>query len=72
MSPLGAVVAAPIVLYRTLVSPLLPARCRFYPSCSQYALEAVTKHGAGRGLALAARRFLRCHPWNPGGVDLVP
>jgi len=72
MSPLGAVVAAPIVLYRTLVSPLLPARCRFYPSCSQYALEAVTKHGAGRGLALAARRLLRCHPWNPGGVDLVP
>lgn len=58
--------------YQLLVSPLLGPRCRFYPSCSAYAVEAITVHGAIRGLWLAARRLLRCHPWNPGGVDLVP
>lgn len=49
-----------------------PSRCRFYPSCSQYTLEAVTSHGVVRGLWLGARRIGRCHPWNPGGVDPVP
>ncbi len=58
--------------YQLGLSPLLGPRCRFYPSCSQYALEAVDSHGVLRGLWLAARRVGRCHPWHPGGVDLVP
>lgn len=58
--------------YQRFVSPLLPARCRFYPSCSQYALEAVGRHGLIRGSWLAARRLLRCHPFHPGGFDPVP
>jgi putative membrane protein insertion efficiency factor len=62
----------PIRLYQLIISPLLGQRCRFYPSCSQYALEAIQKHGAVRGLALGARRLVKCHPFNPGGVDLVP
>jgi len=62
----------PIRAYRYLISPMLPPRCRFYPSCSAYALEALSRHGALRGGWLATRRLCRCHPWNPGGVDLVP
>jgi uncharacterized protein len=58
--------------YRLLISPLYGQVCRYYPSCSAYALEAVTEHGAARGSWLALRRVLRCHPWAPGGVDLVP
>ena len=58
--------------YQLLLSPLLGPRCRFYPSCSAYALQAVQVHGALRGSWLAARRLGRCHPWNPGGVDHVP
>ncbi|GAB3819901.1 membrane protein insertion efficiency factor YidD [Micromonospora zhanjiangensis] len=70
---LGArVLAWPIVAYRRWISPALPARCRFYPSCSAYALEAVARHGALRGTVLAARRLLRCHPFHPGGFDPVP
>ena len=65
-------VAAPIVLYRRWISPALPARCRFYPSCSAYALEAVQTHGAIKGLGLAIWRLLRCHPFNAGGYDPVP
>ncbi len=61
-----------IVAYQRLVSPFLGPRCRFYPSCSQYAKEAVLKHGLVRGVSLAVRRLLRCHPWNAGGVDFVP
>jgi putative membrane protein insertion efficiency factor len=68
----GRVVAAPIVAYRRWVSPVIPARCRFYPTCSTYALEAVAVHGAGRGIWLAIRRLLRCHPFHPGGYDPVP
>lgn len=64
--------ALAIVLYQRLVSPFLGPRCRFYPSCSQYAKEAVLKHGVLRGVGLAVRRILRCHPWNAGGIDLVP
>ena len=66
------VVALPIVAYRRWISPALPARCRFYPSCSTYALEAVSIHGAIRGVGLGTWRLLRCHPFHPGGYDPVP
>lgn len=65
-------VARTIRLYQLAVSPVLPRSCRFFPSCSQYAREAVLKHGVIRGVYLAAARLVRCNPWNPGGVDLVP
>jgi uncharacterized protein len=65
-------VVLPIVAYRRWVSPALPARCRFYPSCSAYAIEAVSTHGAVRGTGLAIWRLLRCHPFHPGGFDPVP
>jgi putative membrane protein insertion efficiency factor len=58
--------------YRKFVSPLLGPRCRFYPSCSAYAVEAVDLHGAVRGSWLAVRRLARCHPFHPGGLDFVP
>ncbi|HET6577299.1 MAG TPA: membrane protein insertion efficiency factor YidD [Gemmatimonadales bacterium] len=58
--------------YQRFVSPALPASCRFHPSCSQYALEAVTRYGALRGGWLAVRRLARCHPFHPGGFDPVP
>jgi len=58
--------------YQRFISPYLPPSCRFYPSCSQYALEAVGKYGVVRGSWLALRRLLRCHPFHPGGFDPVP
>jgi uncharacterized protein len=58
--------------YQYLVSPLLGPHCRFYPSCSHYAVEAIERHGVIYGSYLAARRLGRCHPWHPGGVDPVP
>jgi putative membrane protein insertion efficiency factor len=58
--------------YQLLVSPMLGQNCRFYPSCSHYAIEALEVHGAARGGWLALRRVCRCHPWNAGGVDPVP
>lgn len=64
--------AWPIRTYRLLVSPLLPARCRFAPTCSTYALQALEQHGAARGSWLALRRLGRCQPFNPGGHDPVP
>jgi putative membrane protein insertion efficiency factor len=58
--------------YQRLLSPLLPPSCRFHPSCSQYALEAIHRHGALKGSWLAVRRLARCHPFNAGGFDPVP
>ena len=58
--------------YQILLSPMLGQRCRFYPTCSNYAIDALRTHGAARGSLLAARRVCKCHPWNEGGVDLVP
>lgn len=65
-------VSAPIRAYRAVISPLLGPRCRFVPSCSAYAVEAIETRGIVRGLWLAARRLARCHPWHPGGYDPVP
>ena len=61
-----------IRFYRRFLSPLKPRTCRFHPTCSAYALEALARHGAVWGSYLAVRRVLRCHPWNPGGLDPVP
>ncbi|MFI5893258.1 membrane protein insertion efficiency factor YidD [Actinoplanes sp. NPDC051513] len=72
MSVLARVLTAIVVAYRRYVSPVLPARCRFYPSCSAYSLEALQKHGAIRGTGLTIWRLLRCHPFHPGGYDPVP
>lgn len=58
--------------YQLILSPLLGQNCRFYPTCSAYALEAVDTHGALKGSCLAVRRLCRCHPFHPGGVDPVP
>ena len=70
------IAAAPLLvlvrIYQLAVSPLLGQRCRFYPSCSAYAVTALERHGPLRGGWLAIRRLARCHPWNPGGVDHVP
>ncbi len=72
MTPVARLLTAPIVAYRRYLSPALPARCRFHPSCSAYAQEALERHGAARGTALATWRLLRCHPFHPGGFDPVP
>jgi putative membrane protein insertion efficiency factor len=71
-SPVARVLIGAVRVYQRWISPALPPTCRFYPSCSAYALEAVQVHGAARGTWLAVRRLLRCHPWHPGGVDPVP
>lgn len=72
MSPLGMVLRGLIRAYQLLISPVLPPSCRFTPSCSAYAIEAIAKHGAVKGSVLAGRRICRCHPWNEGGYDPVP
>lgn len=58
--------------YQVLISPLFPSCCRFAPTCSQYAAEALSRHGVWHGLGLTLRRLARCHPFNPGGWDPVP
>jgi len=60
-----------IKVYQKLISPLLPVSCRFYPSCSQYAQDAINRHGALKGIFLAALRIMKCHPFHPGGFDPV-
>ncbi len=70
-SPATALLAA-VRFYQRAISPAFPPRCRFVPSCSAYAAEAIEVHGAARGTWLALRRLAKCAPWHPGGVDLVP
>ena len=70
--PLSSLLRWMVRAYRYAISPMLPPACRFYPSCSEYADEALREHGALRGGMLVARRLCRCGPWHPGGVDPVP
>jgi putative membrane protein insertion efficiency factor len=72
LAPLTLALIALIRLYQLLISPGLPASCRFTPSCSQYTLDAVRRYGALKGAWLGVRRLVRCHPWHPGGYDPVP
>ena len=71
MSRLGHAAAAPIEVYRRVVSPLLPARCKYEPTCSAYAAQSIREFGILRGFVLAAWRLLRCNPWSHGGFDPV-
>jgi putative membrane protein insertion efficiency factor len=68
---LRAVVTAPIRLYQRVISPALPRRCKYEPTCSRYAVQAIQRYGILRGLVLAAWRLLRCNPWSHGGFDPV-
>lgn len=72
MTPPARLLVGSIILYRRFVSPWLPPTCRYEPSCSAYALEAIRLHGAVRGSVMALKRIARCHPWAPGGIDKVP
>ena len=71
MSALRSIAIAPIRLYQRAISPAIPQRCKYYPSCSAYAVGAIRRYGILRGLVLAAWRVLRCNPWSHGGVDHV-
>jgi uncharacterized protein len=64
-----ALLLLPIRFYQRFISPAIPNRCKYYPSCSQYAVDAIRAHGALRGVVLAGWRLLRCNPWSRGGVD---
>ncbi|AVO38036.1 membrane protein insertion efficiency factor YidD [Pukyongiella litopenaei] len=72
MTPLAHLAALPVRAYRLLLSPWVGFNCRYQPTCSAYALDALETHGAIRGTALAARRIARCHPWGGSGYDPVP
>jgi putative membrane protein insertion efficiency factor len=72
MTAMKYLLLASIRVYQYTLRPLLGANCRFFPTCSDYAREAIEKHGALKGAGLAARRVLRCHPYHPGGYDPVP
>lgn len=69
---LRKIAIAPIRFYQLSISPLFPPCCRFTPTCSQYSIEAIRKHGIFKGFWLALKRILRCHPWGGGGYDPVP
>ena len=69
---MGNLLILPIRFYQKFISPLKPPTCRFTPTCSQYAIEAIRKHGPFKGLALAVWRILRCNPWGGSGYDPVP
>jgi uncharacterized protein len=71
LSALRGFLVAPIRLYQRTISPALPARCKYHPSCSEYAVQAVRRYGVLRGAVLAGWRLLRCNPWSHGGVDFV-
>jgi putative membrane protein insertion efficiency factor len=71
LSALRGFLVAPIRLYQRTISPALPARCKYHPSCSEYAVQAVRRYGVLRGVVLAGWRLLRCNPWSHGGVDFV-
>lgn len=70
--PIARVLIAPIRFYQRFISPALPPSCRFTPSCSAYAVGAITEHGALRGMWMAVKRIGKCHPWHRGGYDPVP
>lgn len=72
MTPFARILAGPVLAYRAALSPWLGQNCRFQPTCSAYALEALERHGGMRGGWLAARRIVRCHPWGGSGIDDVP
>lgn len=72
MTPLAWIISLPVRAYRLLWSPWVGHNCRYQPTCSAYALEALSKHGALRGTGLTIRRILRCHPWGGSGIDNVP
>ena len=72
MTPIAAVAVGAIRTYQWTIRPMIGANCRFWPSCSDYGIDAFRKHGALRGGALTAKRILRCNPWHEGGVDPVP
>jgi putative membrane protein insertion efficiency factor len=71
VTALRSAAIAPVRLYQRIVSPALPRRCKYHPTCSAYAVEAVRRYGILRGFVLAAWRLLRCNPWSHGGVDFV-
>ena len=71
MTFLRGLAVAPVRLYQRAISPALPRRCKYHPSCSEYAVQAVRRYGVLRGIVLAAWRLLRCNPWSHGGVDKV-
>ncbi len=72
MGPPSRAIVYVIGAYRRFVSPLLGRHCRYEPTCSAYAIEAIELHGVARGVVLALARIARCHPWAPGGIDRVP
>ena len=72
MTPLARALSLPVLFYRAVFSPWVGFNCRYQPTCSAYAMEALEKHGGLRGSLLAARRIARCHPWGGSGYDPVP